>query len=107
MFEGTVPLTREDFNALPVLVCDALFAAMDVRGDHEGEARYPRRRRLNTQEMLFMFLDVIGGEIEGGVDIQRIGHRYGISIGTVSNCFRQVLFALFKLLSSVQPQLIG
>ena len=65
--DGTVRITREDFDALHALGIDALLAAIDVRGDHEGEFRCPRRRRFDTQEMLFMFLDVIGVGMREGL----------------------------------------
>ena len=101
LFEGTVHLTREDFDALHVLVLDSLLAAMDVRGEHDGEVRFPRRRRLDTQEM-FMFLDIIGGGMREGlvyrglaIDMESPLGRCRTTFGTFSSLFLRV-FILFS-----------
>ena len=106
LFEKTVHLSRDEFDDLHGLVCGELQNAMDVRREHAGEFRASRRRRLNREEILFMFLDILGGSNEGGIGIERVGHRYGVSIGTVSNYFRHVLLAVFKYLDAIEPRLI-
>ena len=106
LFEKTVHLSRSEFDALHDLAYEKLQAPMDVRGEFVGETRLPRKRRLDTKEMLFMFLDILGGSNEGGMGIERLGHKYGISKGTVSNYFRHALCAVFKCLEEVIPKLI-
>ena len=106
LFKKTVHLTRDEFDDLHDLIRSELEKEMDVRGEHSGAARVSRRRRLKTHEMLFMFFDLLGGSNEGGIGIERVGHRYGVSVGTVSNYFRHVLFSLFKCLDACEPRLI-
>lgn len=84
VFEKNVHLSRDEFDGLHGLIRDELQKAMDVRGEHVGEFRPSRRRRLNTEEILLMFLDILGGSNERGIGIERVTHRYGVSIESVS-----------------------
>ena len=65
LFEKTLHLSRDEFDDLYGLVCGELQNANDVRREHAGEFRASRRRHLNTEEMLFMLLDILGGSNEG------------------------------------------
>ena len=65
--EKTVHLSRDEFDGLHDLVRGELQNATDVRREHAGEFRASRRRCLNTEEMLFMFLDILRRSNEGGI----------------------------------------
>ena len=106
LFEGTVHLTQEDFDNLHTLICDALLAAMYVTCENEGGRSLLSSPSSHHRKMRFMFLDVVGGGNEGGFDVQRDWPSIWVSVRTVSNYFRHVLFALFKRLNSLEPQLI-
>lgn len=58
-------------------------------------ARIPRKRRLNTEQMLFLLFDVFNGSNEGVQGVVRLGREHGISPGSVSNYFRHALMSLF------------
>ena len=105
LFEKTVHLSRDEFDDLYGLVCGELKNAIYVRREYAREFRASLQRRLNTGEMIFMFLDVLRGSNEGGIGLERVGHTNG-AIRTVSNYFYHVLFAVFKSLNAIEPRLI-
>ena len=49
--------------------------------------RIPRRRKLDTNEMLFMLFDIFGGQNEGNQGLEQIAHKYGMSASLASNYF--------------------
>ena len=100
-------MTREYFDDLHELAESDLLKPFDVRHIHgdRNAFRTPRKRRLDTSELLFMFPDIYSGPNDGGLGVERVPEKYGVSPGTVSNYFRHVLFGLHKSLKSPDPQL--
>ena len=99
LFEGTIHLTREDFDALHVLFIDALLSAMYVKGDHEGVFCCPCRRRLDAKVM-FMFLDVIGEGMREeflysglAIDMMPSLKQCPATFGTLSSLFLESQFS--------------
>lgn len=108
LFEKTTHLSRDEFDALHTLALPYLLRPMDVRNEYDtGSVRSARRRRLSTDELLFFFFDIMGGSNEGSVGTERIAHRYGISVGTVSNYFRHSLFSVYEALDAIEPRLVS
>ena len=100
LFEKTIHLTRNEFDCLLWLATPELQKPMDVRQtvpDSIQSLRVPRKRILDCGEMLFIFLDTLGGVNEGGAGRERTALKYGMSIGTASNYFRHALISLLKL----------
>ena len=109
LFETLTHFTCSEFDDLHSLDATELARPMDVRQEHGAlnDFRMPRRRRLDTQEVLFLLFEVLGGANEGGQGQVALAHNYGISTGTLSNYIRHSLFAVFKCLDSIEPRLIS
>ena len=83
-----------------------------LRGDNREEGCCPHRCRLNTQEILFMFLDIIGGGNEGGVgiyrrlaiDIESPLERCPSTLGTFSSRFLRVAILLSVVQCACQAE---
>lgn len=54
-----------------------------------------------------MFMGMMGCSNEGGIGVEIVSHRYGLSIASVSNYFRHVLFKLYERIYYIEPRLIG
>ena len=108
LFDSLVHLAREEFDELFQLTKNELIKPMNVRqemGDC-NELRAPRKRRLEAEELLFLFLEILGGANEGGQGVVSLAHDYDVSPGTVSNYFKHALFSVFRSLENKQPRII-
>ncbi|PXF49312.1 hypothetical protein BWQ96_00886 [Gracilariopsis chorda] len=107
LFKKITHLTLADFDSLHHLAEVELQEPFDVRHQlHPETVRVPRKRKLNTQEILFFLFDIFGGPNEGNQGLEHMALKYGMSVGSVSNYFRHGLMALHKSLDEVTPRLV-
>lgn len=106
LFEKTVHSNRGELDYLHQIAHEDVEKPLDVRAEYGNSIRAPRRRKLASNEMLFLIMDFIGGSSEGGEGLERVSHRYGISLGAVSNYFRHVSSSLYRSLDAMEPSLI-
>lgn len=75
--------------------------------ERSGENVHDRRRILSDREMLFLFPETISDADEEGVGVSCTAFDYGTTACTVSNYFRQVLFALSRIFERTHPNIIS
>jgi hypothetical protein len=66
-----------------------------------------RARSLRTEEMLFLFLVIMSGPVDGSIGILTVSKLFGVSGGTVSNLFKHTLKSVYRSLKMIRPQLIA
>jgi hypothetical protein len=66
-----------------------------------------RARSLRTEEMLFLFLAIMRGPVEGSKGILTVSKLCGASGGAVSNLFKHALKAVYRSLKMIRPQLVS
>lgn len=109
-FSRKVHMPEQEFEWLYDIVRDELEKPMNVRQElteAENAARKPRARRIPNKEILFFFLEALGGAVEGSIGVEAMGQTYGFSDGTASNYFRHALFSVFTALKAQSPALIS
>ncbi|PXF47704.1 hypothetical protein BWQ96_02566 [Gracilariopsis chorda] len=107
LFKKITHLTLAEFDSLHHLAEVELQKPFDVRHQlHQETVRVPRKRQLNTQEILFFLFDIFGGSNEGNQGLEHMALKYRMSVGSVSNYFRYGLMALHKSLDEVTPRLV-
>lgn len=109
LFDTTVQLSRQAFDKLHSLFQPEVQKSMNVRhrlSETEMQFRGARKRRLDSEELLFLFFCMLGRSNEGGIGVETVAIIYGLSTGTVSNNCRHALLAVHETLDSMVPRII-
>lgn len=107
LFSKICHISPEEFDSIHIITHSYLSKPLYTREDaSEGLARVPGKRKLDTEEMKLMLLDIMGGGDEGGHGLEHVALKYGIYVGTTSNYFRHSMFAVYKALNVQQPSLV-
>lgn len=96
-FEAKIHVKNEEFQYFLDEVYSDLCKPMNPQKSFtatENAVRIPRDRRAGNNDLLFFFLDTLGGSTKGSFGIIRFSGMYGLSDETIFNYFRHALLSV-------------
>lgn len=100
-FEIFTGKTVNGFDEIVALFWKELQKQLSIHFNHTIKSKNlprPRKRARCKETMVFIFLHLLQGENEGGVEMGFMAHMYGFSKGTIYNYIQSLGMYLYKVI---------